>query len=111
MQAIVKILNRDFTIECAEGDCRRLEDLAAALDTRLAGFSGDEDAMRRLVLTALALIDQNQAASAALVRARNEIERLSDMVVEAQLEAAKAAQPITDERGRVEALRVAQGAA
>ena len=111
MQKVVNILNRDFTIECVEGDCRRLEDLAANLNTRLASFSGDDDAMRRLVVTALSLLDQNQAASAALVRARNEIERLSDMVVEAQIEAAKAGQPVIDERGRVDALRVAQGAA
>lgn len=110
MQTIVKVLNREFTIECGEGDCRRLEDLARTLEARLAGFSGDEDAMRRLVLTALSLLDQTQAMSAALVRARNEIERLSDMVVEAQVEAAKAG-AIIDDRGRVDALRVAQGAA
>ncbi len=111
MQTTVKVLDREFSIECAEGDCRRLEDLAATLNARLAGFSGDEDAMRRLVLTAPSLLDQNQAASAALVRARNEIERLSDMVVEAKLEAAKAGANVLDERGRVDALRVAQGAA
>ncbi|MBC7769807.1 MAG: cell division protein ZapA [Phycisphaerales bacterium] len=109
MQVIVNILNRDFTIECREGDCRRLEDLAQTLNARLAHFSGDEDATRRLVLTALSLIDENQAASAALVRARYEIERLSDMLVEAQLESASPS--VIDDRGRIDALRVAQGAA
>jgi len=111
MQTIVKILDREFSIECGEGDCRRLEDLARSLEARLAGFSGDEDAMRRLVVTALSLLDQTQAMSAALVRARGEIERLSDMVVEAQLEAAKANAAVIDDRGRIDALRVAQGVA
>jgi cell division protein ZapA (FtsZ GTPase activity inhibitor) len=109
MQAVLNVANQQFTIECADCDQRRLEDLAGALNARLARFSGDEDAMRRLVLTALALLDQTQATSAALALAREEIERLTDMVVEARLEAQSA--PVSDERGRVDALRVAQGAA
>lgn len=109
MQAILNILNREFAVECADRDQRRLEDLARALDARLAGFSGDEDAMRRLVLTALSLMDEAQATSAALVRARYEIERLTDMLVEAKLEAQTT--PANDDRGRVGALREAQGAA
>lgn len=109
MQAILTILNRDFSVECADCDQRRLEDLARALDARLAGFSGDEDAMRRLVLTALALMDEAQATSAALVRARCEIERLTDMLVEAKLEAQAA--PVNENRGRVGALRAGPGAA
>lgn len=111
MQTTITILNQDFVISCAEGDCRRLEDLARALNARLAHYSGDEDGMRRLVLASLSLLDEAQATSAALVRARNEIERLSDMVVEAKLEAAKAVAPVIDDRGRVDALRVAQGLA
>lgn len=109
MQANVTILGREFAIACAEGDSRRLEDLARALEARLAHFLGDDDAMRRLVLAALSLLDETQATSAALMRARNEIERLSDMLVEARLEAAAAGE--ADDRGRVEALRAAQGAA
>jgi len=111
MHTILRILNEEFPIDCADHEQRRLEDLARALDARLAGFSGDSGAMRRLVLTALALMDEAQATSAALARARCEIERLTDMVVEAKLEAAGAQQADSDERGRVAALRVAQGAA
>jgi hypothetical protein len=73
-------------------------------------LSGEPDAMRRLVLTALALMDETQASAAALARARAEIERLTDMVVEARLEAAGAA-PDTGTRGRVAALNLAQGRA
>ena len=111
MQAMITILGEDYAIECAECDTRRIEDLAKALEFRLQGFSGDTSAMRRLVLTALGLMDEVQATSAALVRARCEIERLTDMVVEAQLDAQSEA-PDTAERGRVGALRrVAEGAA
>ncbi len=107
----ITILNRPFTIDCTEQEERRLEDLARALEARLQGLSGEPDAMRRLVLTALALIDETQTTHAALARARCEIERLTDMVVEAQLEA-EAAQPDTPDRGRVSSLRrVAEGAA
>ncbi|HYD87912.1 MAG TPA: cell division protein ZapA [Vitreimonas sp.] len=109
MQTNVTILGRQFTIECGEGDCRRLEDLARALDARLAHFAGDD--AHRLVLAALSLLDETQATSAALVRARHEIERLSDMLVEAKLEAAKAGAAVIDDRGRIDALRVAQGVA
>jgi cell division protein ZapA (FtsZ GTPase activity inhibitor) len=108
MQAVLNVANQEFTIECADCDQRRLEDLAQALDARLARFSGDEDAMRRLVLTALSLLDQAQATSAALALAREEIERLTDMVVEARMDAQNVA--VNDERGRVGVL-VAHGAA
>ena len=108
MQAVLNVANQELTIECADCDQRRLEDLAQALNARLARFSGDEDAMRRLVLTALSLLDQAQATSAALALAREEIERLTDMVVEARLDAQNVA--VNDERGRVGVL-VAQGAA
>lgn len=111
MQATVNILGRDYAIECADCDERRLEDLAKALDARLQAFSGDTSAMRRLVLTSLGLIDEAQATSAALARARCEIERLTDMLVEAQLEAQTPEPPDTPDRGRVSALRVAQGRA
>jgi cell division protein ZapA (FtsZ GTPase activity inhibitor) len=103
MQAVLTILGREFVIDCAERDQRRLEDLARDLNARLAGFSEDTDALSRAVLTALSLMDEVQVIGAALVRARGEIERLSDMVVEAKLEAPQA--PVNDDRGRVEALR------
>ena len=111
MQSTVRILDEDYAIECADCDQRRLEDLAKALEARLQGFSGDASAMRRLVLTALGLIDEAQATSAALVRARYEIERLTDMLVEAQLANETPEPPDTPDRGRVGALRVAQGRA
>jgi cell division protein ZapA (FtsZ GTPase activity inhibitor) len=108
----VTILGADYAIDCADCDRRRLEDLAQALEARLQGFSGEASAMRRLVLVALGLIDETQATGAALARARCEIERLTDMLVEAKLEAEAASPP--DEgltRGRIGALRVAQGRA
>ena len=111
MQAKITILGEAYAIECADCDQRRIEDLAKALDTRLQGFSGDASALRRLVLTALGLMDEVQATSAALVRARCEIERLTDMLVEAQLEAQSPEPPDTPDRGRVGAFRVAQGRA
>jgi cell division protein ZapA (FtsZ GTPase activity inhibitor) len=110
MQSTVKILGEDYAIECAECDTRRLEDLAKALELRLQGFSGDTSAMRRLVLVALGLIDETQATSAALARARMEIERLTDMLVEAQLQV-EPPEPTTPDRGRVSALRVTHGRA
>lgn len=116
MQTIVKILGRDIAVDCAECDVRRLEDLSRALESRLGGFGVDEDDVRKLVLTALSLMDEVQATSAALVRARCEIERLTDMVVEAKLQAQLGAvnleaQPLSDDRGRVGALRPQPGAA
>jgi cell division protein ZapA (FtsZ GTPase activity inhibitor) len=111
MQANVTILGKDYAIDCAECDLRRLEDLAKSLEQRPQGFGGDANDMRSLVLTALGLMDEVQTTSAALVRARCEIERLTDMLVEAQLEAGAPEPPDSPERGRVGALRVAQGRA
>ena len=109
MQAVLKILDRELVIECSAADGRRLEDLARALNERLAGFSGDADAQQRLALTALSLLDEVQVIGAALVRARCEVERLADMLAETTCET-----PIVianDERGRVIALRDIPGAA
>ena len=64
MQAILRILNEEFSLDCAPAEQRRLEDLASALDARLAGFSCDAEGYRRLVLTALSLLDEAQATSA-----------------------------------------------
>jgi cell division protein ZapA (FtsZ GTPase activity inhibitor) len=110
MQATLNVLGQTIVLECAPCDEKRLQDLAAALETRLGGFCGDADGLRRLVLTSLALMDEAQATSAALARARQEIDRLTDMVVEAKLANAGEAS-LEDERGRVGALRVAHGAA
>lgn len=110
MQATLTILGRDYAIDCTQEEERRLQDLASALESRLSAFGEDADARRSLILTALSLLDEAQALHAALARARCEIERLTDMVVEAQLEAGAA--PDTPERGRVGSLRrVAEGAA
>lgn len=103
MQTLLRILNEEIALECAPAEQRRLQDLAAALNARLAGFSGDADGMRRLAITALSLLDETQAAGAALARAHAEIERLNDSTVEALL--------ASDDRGRLSALRVKQGAA
>ena len=107
MQAVLRVLNQEIAFDCAPQDQRRLEDLASALDARLAGFCGDADGIKRLALTALSLLDEAQAAGAALARARGEIERLNDLVAEARIEALPG-QP-ADDRGRVGALRAMQG--
>lgn len=108
MHTKITVLGEEITLAVSPDHQRRLDDLAKALETRLAGFAGDVDGKRRLVLTALALLDEVQTTNAALARSRCEIERLSDMLVEAQLEAA--AQPATPELGRV-FTRVAHGVA
>lgn len=110
MQAVFTILDRTLALECAGEERRRIEDLACALEARLGDFEAEPDATRRLILTALALLDEAQATGAALARARSEIERLTDMLIDARIEARVS--PDTGERGRVGALRrVAEGAA
>lgn len=107
----VTVLNHTLAIPCTEQEERRLQDLARALEARVQAVAGEPGETRRLLLTALALMDEAQTTHAALARARCEIERLTDMVVEAQLDCAQAA-PDTADRGRVGALRrVAEGAA
>jgi cell division protein ZapA (FtsZ GTPase activity inhibitor) len=112
MQAKIKIQGEEYAIECAECYMRRIEDLARALEERLEGFKGETGAKRRLVLAALGLLDEVQATSAALARARNEIERLTDTLVEAKLEAQPPpGKPDAPARRDAGALRVAQGRA
>ncbi|WP_395645150.1 cell division protein ZapA [Terricaulis sp.] len=94
MKITIRVLNRDFQMDCAPQEQRRVEDLAKTLDARLAGFTGDAEGMRRLVLTSLALLDEVQATRAALARAHGEVERLNDMVAEARLETAEGAAPL-----------------
>lgn len=109
MQAVFDVQDTRVSLECADEDRRRLEDLARALDARIKGFANEPDGTRRLILTALALLDEAQTTSAALARARCEIERLTDMLIDARLEAQASD---TSVRGRVGALRrVAEGAA
>ena len=105
MTAIVRVLGEDFRIECSAGDQRRLEDLAAALEARTAGLTGESSDIRKLILTALSLMDEAQSTGAALVRARGEIERLNDMIAEANLDAAEGVS-LPQDQGRVKALRV-----
>lgn len=80
----LRILGEDIRFACGPGEEHRLRDLAAALEVRLGGFSGDGDGLRRLILTALSLLDEAQAAGAALARAHEEIERLNDLLAETQ---------------------------
>ncbi|MGE0596711.1 MAG: cell division protein ZapA [Hyphomonadaceae bacterium] len=82
----VHIQGQTIQIDCAPHEQRRIADLAALLESRLAVFSGEPEAMRRLVLTALLLMDEAQAAGAALGRARAEIDRLNELVAEVQFE-------------------------
>jgi len=110
MQTVFTILGQEVALDCADEERRRLEDLARALEARLSGFASEPDAARRLILTALSLLDEAQATGAALKRARAEIERLTDLVIDARLEAQGPGD--TSVRGGVGALRrVAEGAA
>jgi cell division protein ZapA (FtsZ GTPase activity inhibitor) len=96
MSVTVRILGEDFRLHCAPGEQRRIEDLAKALEARVAA-EGETGDLRRLILTALALMDEAQTTGAALVRARGEIERLNDMIAEANIDAAEAASPPQDQ--------------
>jgi cell division protein ZapA (FtsZ GTPase activity inhibitor) len=102
-EAMLHVAGRDFRLQCQAAEQRRLEDLAAALEQRLAGLGGDEPAMRQLVIVSLSLLDEAQSSGAALARAWAEIERLTDLVLEGRL---RPEAPVTaDERGRVTVLR------
>ena len=107
MSVSVRILGEDFCLHGAAGEQRRIEDLAKALEARVAA-EGETGDLRRLILTALALMDEAQTTGAALVRARGEIERLNDMIAEAHIEAADAASlPQDQNRPRAERAGVA----
>lgn len=90
MTVTVRVLGQEFRLACNAGGQRRIEDLAKALEARVAA-EGERSDLRKLILTALALMDEAQTTGAALVRARGEIERLNDMVAEAGLDAAEGA--------------------
>ena len=104
MTAIVTVLDEEFRVECSAGDQRRLEDLAKALEVRTSGLTGESSDIRKLILTALALMDEAQSTGAALVRARGEIEQLNDMIAEANLDAAEGVS-IPQDHGQIKALR------
>lgn len=79
----IQLLHRELDISCAAEHERRVSDLAADLEARMLQTAG-ADEVTRLAVAALALIDEAQLAHAALERARLEIERLTDLLVEAR---------------------------
>ena len=103
MTVTVRILGEDFRLHCSAGEQRRIEDLAKALEARVAA-EGETSDLRKLILTALALMDEAQTTGAALVRARGEIERLNDMVAEANIDAAEGVS-LPQDQSRVRAQR------
>ncbi len=103
MTVTVSILGEDFRLQCAAGEQRRIEDLAKALEARVAA-EGETSDLRKLILTALALMDEAQTTGAALVRARGEIERLNDMIAEASIDTAEGA-ALPQDQSRVRAQR------
>jgi len=103
MTVTVRILGEDFRLQCNAGEQRRIEDLAKALEARVAA-EGETGDLRKLILTALGLIDEAQTTGAALVRARGEIERLNDMIAEANIESAEGVS-LPQDQSRVRAPR------
>jgi cell division protein ZapA (FtsZ GTPase activity inhibitor) len=83
-KVMVHVADQEIAIDCAPHQQRRVADLAALLESRLAVFAGEPETLRRLVLTALALMDEAQTAGAALARARGEIDRLNDLVCDVE---------------------------
>jgi cell division protein ZapA len=82
--ASVQVLGHVLRLNCPPEEARRLADLAAALEARVAALVACEpDSQRRLAIAALALMDDLQGAGAALMRARREVERLTDLLLEA----------------------------
>lgn len=110
-EIVIRIQGEEFAITCAPHEQHRVADLAALLESRLSVFSGEPEAMRRLILTALALLDETQTTGAALIRARAEIDRLNDPPEEPRAEPATPFKT-DDTTGRVVSLiRPKQGAA
>ena len=108
MQAVLHVMGEEIRIECADSEVRRLEDLATALEARLAAFTGDHSAVRRLAIVSLSLLDEVQAKCAALARAHGEIEHLTDVLAEAQIET-EHDEALSDDAGRIASFT--QGAA
>jgi cell division protein ZapA (FtsZ GTPase activity inhibitor) len=101
----LSVLGQELRLDCRPEEERRLRDLVAQLQARLGQFCDDSEGLRCLAITALSLLDEVQASHAALARARAEIERLSDMIVDARADSLDAA------LGRVGTLRVLEGSA
>jgi cell division protein ZapA (FtsZ GTPase activity inhibitor) len=77
----LSVLGHVFSVDCTQAEARRLAELEANLEARLASVGTREATQeRRLILLALGLMDDVQGAGAALVRARSEIERLGDLL-------------------------------
>ena len=104
MTVTVRILGEDFRLQCSASERRRIEDLARALEARVTA-EGETSDLRKLILAALALMDEAQTTGAALVRARGEIERLNDMIAEANIDAAEGVS-LPQDQSRVRAQRV-----
>lgn len=85
MRLVLTILDEEIVLESAPEEERRLRDLAAALEARVRALGAEKATSQSLLIVALSLLDEVQAARAALARAHGEIERLNDMVVDACL--------------------------
>ncbi len=85
MRLVLTILDEEIVLESTPEEERRLRDLAAALEARAKALGAENATSQSLSIIALSLMDEVQAARAALARAHGEIERLNDMVVEARL--------------------------
>jgi cell division protein ZapA (FtsZ GTPase activity inhibitor) len=83
-KVVVRVADQEVAVDCAPHEQRRVADLASLLESRLAVYAGEPETLRRLVLMALALMDEAQTAGAALARARGEIDRLNDLVCDAE---------------------------
>ncbi len=90
MRLVLSVLGEEIALESAPEEERRLRDLAALLEARLRALGAEKASSEHLLIIALSLMDEVQAARAALARAHGEIERLNDMVVEARLAEAEA---------------------
>jgi len=98
VRTVLRILNEEIAVDGGPAELRRLLDLAATLEERTLGKGEAGRPHQRLILAALALLDEAQTANAALARAHCEIDRLNDIIADA------APLPL-DTRGRVNVLR------
>ena len=79
-ETIIHVLGEEIRFSCPPEEAKRLQDLAAALETRLGGAAPMPS--RMLILLALGLLDEAQGAAAALKRAHCEIDRLNELLAE-----------------------------
>lgn len=84
-EIVLRVLGQNIPVTCRPDEEARLKDLAAALEARVAEADvATPEGVKRLIVAALGLMDEAQASGAALVRARHEIERLNDLLAEAE---------------------------